>query len=226
VARSSTDVTWIAVDPGPGALALAVALGLDRRGERPRPPILVVSGSATALTRRQLQRLIGDVPAVVVRAGPGAAGGRLDRSRLVAETERAFDEHPEVVVVATAIDDADVGRLEPADAARLPGDLAAAMHEVLAHREVAALFCGGGDLTAAMLAAMGAAGLEVEREIVPLAVAGVVVGGSWDALPILTKGGLVGDTGTIVTCVAHLRSRAQAARRSVPVGADLARHHT
>jgi uncharacterized protein YgbK (DUF1537 family) len=215
--RAGTDVAWVAVDPGPGSLALATALRLDRPAAR--PPVLVVSGSATELVRTQLRRLLDDHEAAVVRAAVDPATGRLDPGRLTAATLRAFDRDPApgLVVVATAIDAADVG---PADAVRLPGDLAAAMREVLRERDVGGLLCGGGDVAAAMLSALDATGLEVEREIVPLAVAGVVVGGRWDALPVVTKGGLVGDSGTLAACVAHLRRRAEVRRTSVPVGAE------
>jgi uncharacterized protein YgbK (DUF1537 family) len=214
-AGADADIAWIAVDPGPGSVALAAALGLDRPAAR--PAVLVVSGSATELARSQLRRLLDDHPAAVVRAAADPATGTLDPARLTAETLRAFDRSPApgLVVVATALDDADVG---PLDAARLPGDLAAAMRDVLLERDVAGLLCGGGDVAAAMLSALGATGLEVEREIVPLAVAGIVVGGRWDALPVVTKGGLVGDSGTLAACVAHLRRRADVRLRSVPVG--------
>lgn len=215
--RAGAEVAWVAVDPGPGSLALATALRLDRPVAR--PPVLVVSGSATELARTQLRRLLDDHEAAVVRATVDPATGRLDPGGLAAATLRAFgrDPAPDLVVVATAIDDADVG---PADAGRLPGDLAAAMREVLRERDVAGLMCGGGDVAAAVLSALDATGLEVEHEIVPLAVAGIVVGGRWDALPVVTKGGLVGDSGTLAACVAHLRRRAEVRRRSVPVGAQ------
>jgi uncharacterized protein YgbK (DUF1537 family) len=215
--RAGPDLAWIAVDPGPGSLALARALRLGRPVSR--APVLVVSGSATELARAQLRRLLGDQPAAVVRAAVDPARGTLDPARLTAETLRAFDRAPapDLVVVATAIDDTDVG---PVDAVSLPGDLAAAMREVLRERDVAGLFCGGGDVAAAMLSALGATGLEVEYEIVPLAVAGRVVGGHWDELPVVTKGGLIGDPDTLAACVEYLRRRAEVRGGSVPVGTE------
>lgn len=216
--RASTDVTWVAVDPGPGSLALATAMGLDRSGTPARPPVLVVSGSATELARQQLRRLLHERQTAAVRAAVEPHTDALDVARLIADTHRAFDRTPAsgLVVVATALDDADV---VPVDAARLPVDLAAGVREVMRKRDVAGLFCGGGDVAGAVLAAIGATGLEVEQEIVPLAVAGAAVGGQWDGLPVVTKGGLVGDPDTLIACVAHLRRRAEASRRAVPVGA-------
>jgi D-threonate/D-erythronate kinase len=51
--------------------------------------------------------------------------------------------------------------------------------------------------------------------VVPLAVCGSLVGGPWDGLPIVTKGGLVGDAGTTVACLTHLRREADSHRRQV-----------
>jgi uncharacterized protein YgbK (DUF1537 family) len=78
------------------------------------------------------------------------------------------------------------------------------------------LFTTGGDVTAAVLAELESHGLEISGEVVPLAVAGTVVGGPWDGLDVVTKGGLVGDVGTTVACLDHLRRSVELARRHVP----------
>jgi len=51
--------------------------------------------------------------------------------------------------------------------------------------------------------------------VVPLAVAGSLVGGPWDGLQVVTKGGLVGDASTMVACIDHLRRNADVHRRQV-----------
>jgi D-threonate/D-erythronate kinase len=66
-----------------------------------------------------------------------------------------------------------------------------------------------------VLAELGSHGLEISDEVVPLAVAGTLVGGPWDGLQIVTKGGLVGDAGTTVACIDHLRHNADTRRRQV-----------
>ncbi len=70
-------------------------------------------------------------------------------------------------------------------------------------------------MTAAVLARLGSHGLEISEEVVPLAVAGSVVGGPWDGLQVVTKGGLVGDAGTTVACLDHLRRTVELNRRHV-----------
>ena len=49
------DLLWVTSDPGPASAALARALGLQQRTQS--SPLLVVSGSATELTRSQLRQL-------------------------------------------------------------------------------------------------------------------------------------------------------------------------
>ncbi len=70
--------------------------------------------------------------------------------------------------------------------------------------EVTGLYTTGGDVTAAVMSAVGAVGMEIEKEIIPLAVGGRLVGGRADGMPIVTKGGLIGDSGTAALCLDYL----------------------
>lgn len=214
VAAGGESVTWVGVDPGPGSVSLARALGVTGRAEG--APVLVVSGSATQLTRSQLARLTVTHPVLVIR--PVTTGGLLPD---VAATANALAAAlagaapGDIVLLATVLDDTDVVEIEPADAERLPRELARIVRRALERHRVDGLFTTGGDVTAALLAELAADGLTVEEELVPLAVAGTFVGGPWEGLPIVTKGGLVGDADTTVACVEHLRRAAEAARRQV-----------
>jgi uncharacterized protein YgbK (DUF1537 family) len=89
---------------------------------------------------------------------------------------------------------------------------------------VEGLFTTGGDVTAAVLAELGSHGLEISGEVVPLAVSGTLVGGPWDGLNVVTKGGLVGDATTTVACLDHLRQAVYLDRRHV-ASADARNSH-
>ncbi|NGN67927.1 four-carbon acid sugar kinase family protein [Streptomyces sp. A7024] len=216
VAAGQGEIAWVGVDSGPGSVALALALGLGGRAEA--APLLAVSGSATALTRTQLARLRAEERVHVVRPVPYGRGPVPD----VAATAAVLGEAlaiagpGEVVLLATVLDEADVVPLSGPDAEALPAALARAVRAALEHRPVDGVFATGGDVSAALFAELGALGLDVEEELVPLAVAGSFVAGPWAGLPVVTKGGLVGDAGTTLACVAHLRRAAAAARRLVP----------
>lgn len=210
-----TPVRWISVDAGPGALALARALGLG--SSAPTQPRLVVSGSATELTRRQLARLVAERPcrtvAPVLR--PGSAVPDVDATvpRVVEAVQAAGPD--EIVVLATVLDDTDLRTLQDGEEAELPAALGRCTRRVLQEVSVDGLFTTGGDVTAAVLRELDGQGIEVEGEVVPLAVAGEVVSGPWAGMPVVTKGGLIGDDRTTIACLDRLDVLARARARSV-----------
>lgn len=206
-------MTWVGVDPGPGAVELARALGL--RGRSNGKPLLVVSGSATELTRTQLAELAAD-PRVRVLHAAGVDDGPVPDVPVVVEAlTAALKEAPagQVVVVATVLQESDLRSVDEPEAAAIPAELARAAAEAMRRTGVDGLMTTGGDVTAAMVAELGAGGLEVTDEVVPLAVVGTLLGGEQAGLPVVTKGGLVGVRETAVECVEHLRRIAGARRR-------------
>ncbi|WP_116451307.1 four-carbon acid sugar kinase family protein [Blastococcus litoris] len=214
-ASEGTGLVWVTSDPGPGSVAMAQALGLHpaTRGE----PLLVVSGSATELTRKQLQQLVAERGATVHRVPclPDSAVPDPEAATAVLDAALAAADADAIVVFATVLEDADVRPTSAHDADLIPRELAGAVRRALDGHAVGGLFTTGGDVTAAVLSELGSHGLEISGEIVPLAVAGTLVGGPWDGLHIATKGGLVGDVTTTVACLDHLRQAVQLERRHV-----------
>lgn len=190
----------VAVDSGPFAAAYCDALGITAR--TPRRPVLVVVGSPAETTRRQLE------------AAKRARGTRI---HLAAEHLGTAD------LAACVIDSIDgcapvtgwhvpspAGNADRAWAEQVPAWLAAATRQVLAARPVAGLLTSGGEVSAAVLDALEARGLDVVSEVQPLVVAGRVIGGPWDRLPVVTKGGLVGDDNAITASIGHLHGMHEA----------------
>jgi uncharacterized protein YgbK (DUF1537 family) len=214
-AADGSDVVWVTCDPGPASLAMARALGL--RASAPGAPLLAVSGSATELTRSQLGQLALDARVQVHRAvtGPDDAVPDVDACAALVDESLARAGADEVVVLATVLDESDLRPVDADAAAAIPRALARAVRRALESTRVDGIFSTGGDVTAALLAELGAHGLEISDEVVPLAVAGTLVGGPWDGLQVVTKGGLVGDAGTTVACIEHLRRHAEVHRRQV-----------
>lgn len=212
-AAAVPDVTWLCVDPGPATVAMARALGLG--GHTDAAPFLAVSGSATELTRRQLTRLQQARPVHVVRLALDD-DGRPDAdatARALADT-LADAGAGEVVLLASALDAGDVLAAEARH--DVPAVLARSTRRVLESAAVDGLYLTGGDLAAACFGELAADGLDVADEVVPLAVAGSLVGGPWSGLPVVTKGGLVGDDDTTVACLSFLEQAAESRRRHVP----------
>lgn len=215
------DIQWITVDPGPGALAMAIALGLpDQSSAR---PLLAVSGSATELTRAQLQRLISERDCHIVSPTPLPDSVVPDVDATVPEVVRALQQAGpgEIVLVATVLDSSHLRQLTSEEGDALPVALGDITRRTLAQVRVDGLFTTGGDITAAVLQHLDGQGLEVEDEVIPLAVAGEIVAGPYAGLPMVTKGGLVGDPDTTVLCLDRLTDMAQVRRRAVRAAPSL-----
>ena len=214
-AGQGLDLRWVTSDPGPASVAMARAMGIER--STPGAPLLVVSGSATELTRTQLRQLAVDRPARMYRTPTVGDTAVPDVDATAALLDGALqDAGPDdVVVLATVLDESDLCSVTADQAEEIPQALARAVRRTLEEHAVDGIFSTGGDVTAALLGELGSHGLEISDEVVPLAVAGSVVGGPWDSLQVVTKGGLVGDAGTTVACIDHLRRNAEVHRRQV-----------
>jgi uncharacterized protein YgbK (DUF1537 family) len=206
------DVTWLCVDPGPATVAMARALGLG--GGSGAAPFLAVSGSATDLTRRQLARLCATRTVHLVRLALDDAGHPDADATTTALLDALQAAAPgEVVLVASALEGTDL--LDPLARSGVPATLARSARRALESVAVDGLYLTGGDLASACFTELAADGLDVSDEVVPLAVAGRFVGGPWSGLPVVTKGGLIGDDETTVACLDFLEQAAEAGRRHV-----------
>ncbi|PKK95152.1 MAG: hypothetical protein CVV60_02680, partial [Tenericutes bacterium HGW-Tenericutes-5] len=64
---------------------------------------------------------------------------------------------------------------------------------ILKNYKIKGIFSSGGDTTLSFLMDNDAKGIELIDEVLPLCVYGKVVEGEFDALPIITKGGMIGN---------------------------------
>lgn len=189
----------VPVDPGPFTAALATVLSgreeqvLARPSEKPltQGRILAVAGSRSSLTAAQL------APLGLVRFDPGSTDltGEDDAVR------QACNAPGEVVGVQAG--GALIAGGGPAVAAAL-GRIALA---AIRTGEFGGLYTTGGDVTVAVCRALGATGIELNGEVLPLASYGRLVGGPFEGLAIVTKGGLVGGPDAALACVNYLKQR-------------------
>lgn len=196
---------WVAIDPGPGTLALAQALLPDRTGSI----LFGVSGSATEVTRNQLAELSED-PSVTVMRAVLDSEGLPDVEATCAAVGSVTSAR--AIIVATVVDATDLRELSDEQSELIPLRLARIASEVIDSHAVAGLYTTGGDVTAAVLSELGAVGMEIDAEIIPLAVGGRIAGGSAAGLPIVTKGGLIGDSSTAAMCLDHLSTVSRTTR--------------
>ncbi|MGW7020353.1 four-carbon acid sugar kinase family protein [Streptomyces decoyicus] len=196
-------IRWVALDSGPFGAALAGELGLRPEGGAPAR-LLAVVGSVTDRTRTQLARTETALGARWAELDPAAP----DPGAALAELRAAAGEGATVLGVRVAPDP-----LTTAGSAPDPGAAARILHALaeIARRAVVelcpgGLYASGGDVATAVTSALGADGFAIETEVLPLAVAGHLVGGPHDGLLFATKGGLIGGPDAARDCLEHLRA--------------------
>lgn len=204
-AQRAHGIRWLPVDPGPFAIELARAHGVLPAPVSPPPILLVIAGSTTALTMQQLaeaEQVLGarfvdvDVRRLNVR------GAAQELCALAAKSSPG--DFLGVRVVGGPLRDAAVRHPSGREVAQTLGYVS---HAFIDSCGAAGIYVTGGEICAAVIDALDATAIAVEREILPLVVAGRLVGGCADGLPIVTKGGLVGDGATVVACLKHLRAQ-------------------
>lgn len=200
---------WVGVDPGVGTAAMAKAMGIS--GQHDMPPLLAVSGSATQTTRRQLARLCETGEVAVVKVP--IADPLPDSAPVIAALRHALSGDAPIVLLASVLEESDLVAVSPALGKAIPPYIAAIAEAAIAKRRISALYATGGDIATALFSALKAEGMDVSGEIVPLAVRGTLVGGSAAGLPVITKGGLIGDDDCAVQCIRKLQEIARNRRQ-------------
>ncbi len=188
------------------AQALPAAFGVESReapfpGDRARRrhgagPVLVVAGSRHPATLRQIEAAVSRVGAALVGLDPlnGEAALAL-ASGEASERLRAG----EYVVVTTAL------------APYLPGrghEIAAGLGrlavDVLSRASPAGLVLTGGSVAFAACRALDVAAIELRAEVAPGVPSGVLLGGPWQGMRVVTKAGGFGSDDAILRAIEYL----------------------
>lgn len=72
---------------------------------------------------------------------------------------------------------------------------------------ISGLYGSGGDVMVSITKRLNGSGVVLKDEVEPLAVYGKLVGGIADGLPLITKGGFVGNDNTLVHCIDYLATK-------------------
>jgi uncharacterized protein YgbK (DUF1537 family) len=158
----------------------------------PAPFVLVVLSSATASNRRQLTELARRRPVVVLAARDVVGAGLGDALAGEADTVVVETISHDVVDPATAW-------LQSSLAARAAGTVLT--EALVAGATCGGLVVGGGQTASAVMDVLGAGHLLPSGELAPLCPVARVAEGTWAGLPVVTKGGLVGERDTLAQLV-------------------------
>lgn len=232
VARACIRLAWdvVAVDPGPFTAKLAYYRNLIKAEEPNLPPeaeeqgktVLIAAGSATPITRRQMEVLCEDQrhvrisvdPIALIEGGDKAVQEAAHAAKRAAEL-LASRNQPRAILFETALhgnllnlDEEDARRsyARGMSANRINAGLGTIISRVLeaAGREkIAGLYTTGGDTMVNVCYQLGAEYIEVMDYVIPQADVGRLAG-SYDGLPVVGKGGLTGSDRTACDIVDRL----------------------
>jgi uncharacterized protein YgbK (DUF1537 family) len=175
-------------------------------------PYLIVVGSQRAVAGEAARELASSGPArLVTVSGSRLLARRTARAAVASAARRAADHLRASRTVVLLLDAADAIAAPGAGQSTLPAlrdALVAGLGEVvataLAKLRPGALVIVGGDTAGGVLKACEAAGIALQAEPLPGTAAGVLDGGSYDSLPVVTKAGAFGDRGTLGAIVRYL----------------------
>lgn len=208
----------VAVDPGPFTAELA-AKRIAPSGVEFTDRVLAVIGSTSELTRRQIEALRLAHEVHMVRLDCKALLNPVKREAEIASAVAAIAKAPDsatVLGVCTAERAEDVFSMDelsktmnmaPSNISEsINAALAAIAEQILAKPElkIGGLYTSGGEVTVSTIRRLGGQGFSVRDQVIPLAVYGHLLGGKAPDTPMITKGGFVGDTGSLVHCIEYL----------------------
>lgn len=208
------------VDPGP----LSAAFGrVKARQHEHKSKWIVTVGSVTPLTGRQLRYLIDKTNSSPVYVNAELLATMSDdwEKEIKRATATALNtlEEQEILIITTHSPTSNVLPLseialkenvtEEILAKRITTGLAKVTRNVIeqADIQINGTFSSGGDVTAALFAESKAEAIQLDDEVLPLAAYGKFIGGTFDGIPVVTKGGMVGNKQSIYACVNYLRAK-------------------
>lgn len=233
IAKACIDLAWdvVAVDPGPFTAKLAYGRGLIQAEEANVPEgkadetgktVLIAAGSATPVTKRQMEVLCEDKrhvrisvePIPLVDGGDAALDEAFKAVNKAVELLES-DEQPRAILFETALhgelldldkEDEKRGYSSGMSANRINAGLGTIISQVLEQvgkKRIAGLYTTGGDTMVNVCYQLGVECIEVLDYVIAQTDIGRLVG-NYEGLPVIGKGGLTGNDHTACDIVDRL----------------------
>ena len=217
---------WIAVDPGPLTQRMCELEAQDRPRVAIHPKkkghFFIVAGSASDLTNTQMKYLNNhtDAKIVTVDIRPFIESDEPHPlEAIITKRIRVLSSLSNIIGIKAAgyadmmIDiNAEAAKRQVSTdciTGRITHALARIVHAVLESDdapEFDGIYLTGGDMTVAFCQECKVKALELYGEIQPHISYGKFIGGIADGLPLVTKGGMIGDADTIIQCIDFMKS--------------------
>ena len=232
IAQACIELDWdvVAVDPGPFTSKLAYRRRLIQEEQPNIPPaaseegktVLIAAGSATPVTKKQMEVLCEDSRHVRISVEPIPLinGGDEALDEAFKAVNKAVEliesgEQPRAILFETALhgellnldeEDKKHGYAGGMSANRINAGLGTIISQVLeqvGRERIAGLYTTGGDTMVNVCYQLGVECIEVMDYVIPQTDVGRLVG-KYDGLPIVGKGGLTGNDNTACDIVERL----------------------
>lgn len=214
----SMNINVVAVDPGPFTATLSKEL-MGEIKTVPAQKLMAIVGSVTDLTRKQLEEfklarssLIVEVKAqkLIYNSTCQEEINRVSRKLL-----EKMDDYKIIGVTTNNTEDdildldnvaKELNLTKDEISQKITNGLAKISKKVLdeSNSIIGGLYTSGGDQTVAVCNEIEAGGIEVKDEVLPLAVYGRILEGKYHNMPIISKGGLIGDDAAMIKCIDYL----------------------
>lgn len=233
IAQACVELEWnvIAVDPGAFTSKLAYYRGLIQKEESNVPEdtgddlnktILIAAGSATPVTKMQMEALCKDTRVIRIQVNPiplinGGEDALTEVEKIVTIGMEKLDKKllPRAILLETALH-GNLLDLNAEDAKRhyatgMSADrINAGLGMIVAHilekagtEKIAGLYTTGGDTMVNVCYQLGVEGIEVLDYVIAQTDVGRLIG-NYEGLPIVGKGGLTGTEHTAIDVVERL----------------------
>lgn len=233
IAKACIALEWdvVSVDPGPFTSKLAYHRNLIGKEEPNLPPegaeegktILIAAGSATPVTKKQMEVLCQDERHVRISVEPvplidGGDAALEEVAKAVQKAAEYFqaEKQPRAILFETALhgellnldeEDAKRGYAGGMSANRINAGLGTIISQVLelvGKEKVAGLYTTGGDTMVNVCYQLGVECIEVVDYVIPQTDIGRLVGSPYSGMPVVGKGGLTGNDNTACDIVTRL----------------------
>lgn len=220
IAQACISLSWdvVTVDPGPFTAKMAFHRSLIGIEEANIPPeadeagktVLIAAGSATPVTKKQMEVLCEDPRHVRISVNPVALidGGESALNEVNEAVEKAMEymngeAQPRAVLFETALHGELLNLTEEDNKRHYPGGMSAdrinaglgmiisQMLEKVGREKVAGLYTTGGDTMVNVCQQLGVECIELIDYVIPQTDIGRLVG-NYEGLPVVGKGGLTG----------------------------------
>jgi len=215
IAQALSEQTPLPLMVGAAGLANALPVSLFMH-EQQALPVLVVAGSMSEATRRQVEcalcqgraqvvdidvsRLVSSSYALEIASVTEQACAQLSRQHhTILRTSRSAEERQHIDALCAS---SGMNRQQLGDV--LSQRIGEITLKILAQARVGGLFLTGGDIATAVATALGAEGYRIQSEVAPCIPCGTFINSELDDLPVITKAGGFGSDSTLCDALYYI----------------------